>query len=132
MAVRRSVFEKIGLLDEELFMYGDETDFCLRAWQNNIQVAIDQRLLVYHKGDLSSQSVSPNTLYYKTRNLYYLCQKHKNHLPNFYYFRKKYFRNFLASLVRRIRTEKIISKHSRAEIRGVYHAIIGKTGKLIN
>jgi N-acetylglucosaminyl-diphospho-decaprenol L-rhamnosyltransferase len=31
MMVRRDVFEKVGLLDEDYFMYFDETDFCLRA-----------------------------------------------------------------------------------------------------
>lgn len=31
MIVRRSVFEKIGLLDDHYFMYFEEVDFCLRA-----------------------------------------------------------------------------------------------------
>lgn len=31
MMVRREVFESIGLLDEEYFLYFEETDFCLRA-----------------------------------------------------------------------------------------------------
>lgn len=31
MLVRRQVFEKIGLLDEEFFLYFEEVDFCLRA-----------------------------------------------------------------------------------------------------
>jgi N-acetylglucosaminyl-diphospho-decaprenol L-rhamnosyltransferase len=31
MLIRREVFEKIGLLDEEYFMYFEEVDFCLRA-----------------------------------------------------------------------------------------------------
>jgi GT2 family glycosyltransferase len=37
MLVRRSVFDAIGLLDEEFFLYYEEVDFCLRAarcgWQ---------------------------------------------------------------------------------------------------
>lgn len=37
MMVRREVFEQVGLLDEEYFMYYEEVDFCLRArkvdWQ---------------------------------------------------------------------------------------------------
>lgn len=31
MIVRRQVFEQVGLLDEEYFMYYEETDFCLQA-----------------------------------------------------------------------------------------------------
>lgn len=33
MMVRRSVFESIGLLDEEYFLYYEETDFCLQAFR---------------------------------------------------------------------------------------------------
>ncbi|MFT3923806.1 MAG: glycosyltransferase family 2 protein [Myxococcales bacterium] len=31
MMIRRDVFESIGLMDEEFFLYYEETDFCLRA-----------------------------------------------------------------------------------------------------
>ena len=31
MMVRREVFEKIGLMDEDYFLYFEETDFCLQA-----------------------------------------------------------------------------------------------------
>jgi GT2 family glycosyltransferase len=31
MMIRREVFEKIGLMDEDYFIYYEETDFCLRA-----------------------------------------------------------------------------------------------------
>jgi len=33
MMIRRSVFEHIGLMDDEFFMYYEEVDFCLRARQ---------------------------------------------------------------------------------------------------
>ncbi len=33
MIVRREVFEKIGLLDEDLYTYFDDVDLCLRAHQ---------------------------------------------------------------------------------------------------
>jgi GT2 family glycosyltransferase len=35
MMIRREVFETIGLMDEEYFLYYEETDFCLRAQQAN-------------------------------------------------------------------------------------------------
>jgi len=31
MMVRREIFEKVGLLDEQFFMYFEEVDFCIRA-----------------------------------------------------------------------------------------------------
>jgi GT2 family glycosyltransferase len=36
--IRRETFEQIGLLDEELFMYGDDVDWCRRAWNAGWQV----------------------------------------------------------------------------------------------
>jgi hypothetical protein len=30
--IRRETFDKVGLLDEKLFMYGDDVDWCRRAW----------------------------------------------------------------------------------------------------
>ena len=35
MMIRRQVFEQIGLLDDNFFMYYEEVDFCLRARQAN-------------------------------------------------------------------------------------------------
>ena len=37
MAIRRSTFERIGLLDERYFLYYEETDFCLRAHRAGIE-----------------------------------------------------------------------------------------------
>lgn len=36
--IRREAFDQIGLLDEDLFMYGDDVDWCRRAWNAGWQV----------------------------------------------------------------------------------------------
>lgn len=36
--VRREAFEAVGLLDEDLFMYGDDVDWCRRCWNAGWQV----------------------------------------------------------------------------------------------
>jgi len=36
--IRRQTFEEVGLLDEGLFMYGDDVDWCRRAWNAGWQV----------------------------------------------------------------------------------------------
>jgi GT2 family glycosyltransferase len=36
--IRRETFDEVGLLDEELFMYGDDVDWCRRAWNKGWQV----------------------------------------------------------------------------------------------
>ncbi len=45
---RRSVFEKVGLPDERLFIRGDEIDFGLRLQQHNIKAFAVTDALVYH------------------------------------------------------------------------------------
>src|SRR5262249_54767987 len=36
--VRRETFDRVGLLDEGLFMYGDDVDWCHRCWKAGWQV----------------------------------------------------------------------------------------------
>jgi GT2 family glycosyltransferase len=36
--IRRETFDEVGLLDEGLFMYGDDVDWCRRAWKTGWQV----------------------------------------------------------------------------------------------
>ena len=36
--IRRETFDEVGLLDEGLFMYGDDVDWCRRAWNAGWQV----------------------------------------------------------------------------------------------
>jgi len=36
--VRREAFETVGLLDEDLFMYGDDVDWCRRCWNAGWEV----------------------------------------------------------------------------------------------
>lgn len=36
--IRREAFDDVGLLDENLFMYGDDVDWCRRAWNAGWQV----------------------------------------------------------------------------------------------
>jgi GT2 family glycosyltransferase len=36
--VRRSVLDEVGFLDEDFFMYAEETDLCYRAWQAGFEV----------------------------------------------------------------------------------------------
>ncbi len=40
MLISRKVFELIGFLDEQLFMYDDETDFCLRVLEAGLEIIV--------------------------------------------------------------------------------------------
>lgn len=51
MLIRRPVFEKIGFLDERLFLYFEDVDFCLRATRAGFKIAVESDSMIFHKLD---------------------------------------------------------------------------------
>ncbi len=49
--MRRDMFEKVGLFDEQFFLYFEDTDLCRRAWEAGYRVVYNPsvRLVHYHK-----------------------------------------------------------------------------------
>ena len=68
MMVKREVFEKIGLLDPTLFMYGEEVDFCWRAKMMGYRFTCYTPASIWHKVSRSSNKVRPRTRYLQIRN----------------------------------------------------------------
>ena len=72
MVANRRVFERIGMFDEDYFIYMEETDLCWRAWLNGSQVAYSPTSVVYHDfGQLSklkSQRTKFLSKYHGTKN----------------------------------------------------------------
>jgi GT2 family glycosyltransferase len=48
MMGRREAFEKVGLFDEDFFMYGDDLDLCYRFTQAGYRVVYDGRVSITH------------------------------------------------------------------------------------
>lgn len=129
MIVPNFIMRDLGGFDENLFMYGDETDFCFRAWINGFHCGIHPDLVVYHKGENSSQNESPKVLYYKSRNLLYLLRKHRKNVVHIEFFMKK-FRKFVLSKTKQIALyENFNLKKLQFLLLGVFHGMIGKYGK---
>ncbi len=55
MLIRASVFEKIGFLDERIFMYGEDVEFCWRARKNGLRIGWTNDLKITHIGGASSK-----------------------------------------------------------------------------
>lgn len=90
LLIHKSVFEKIGIMDEKYFMYYDDTDFCARVNYNGFKIWYESKAKLWHKVSSSSGGEdSPLSIYYCTRNRLYFIEKHcKNKIvPNlFFYF----------------------------------------------
>lgn len=69
MMVRRSVFERIGKLDDRYFLYLEDLDFCLRAKKAGFSLCYVPSSILWHV-NAGSSSRPGNQLqqYYQTRN----------------------------------------------------------------
>ena len=61
LMARRASLEQVGLLDEDYFLYSEETDWCWRFWQNGWQVWYLPDVSVMHIGGASSRQRSVNS-----------------------------------------------------------------------
>ena len=79
--VRRQVFDTVGMLDENFFMYYEDTDFCLRARKEGWRVMYTPTASVQHLVRRVSKKSSPEKLMTEARlSQYYFVKKHYGRL----------------------------------------------------
>jgi len=82
LMIRKSVFDKIGLLDEGYFMYFEEVDFCLRAARAGFVCRyLPQSRVVHLVGQASG--VTNNTKANKRRPAYWFEARRRYFIKNF-------------------------------------------------
>ncbi|MEG2289471.1 MAG: glycosyltransferase family 2 protein [Clostridium sp.] len=85
MMIKREVFEEIGYLPEEYFMYYEDVDYCLKLRQAGYRLWFNPKAVIYHKVSASTGGeASPFALKLNTRNRIVLMKKHKKNLMFFY------------------------------------------------
>jgi hypothetical protein len=68
MAIRRSVFDTIGLLPDVYFLYYEELDFCEHAQRAGFTIWYQPQSVVLHKESMSVGKISALKVYYQNRN----------------------------------------------------------------
>ncbi|MFA6272562.1 MAG: glycosyltransferase family 2 protein [Patescibacteria group bacterium] len=53
--IRKSVFDKIGFIDEKFFMYGEDVDFSLRAVKAGYKLGVVNSTTIIHKEELNTK-----------------------------------------------------------------------------
>ncbi len=81
MMIKRAVIDEIGLFDPNIFMYGEDIEFCLRAQNHHWDVALDPQAEVIHLGSASSNS--EQALLGEIKGYLYIWAKHKPHWQMF-------------------------------------------------
>jgi GT2 family glycosyltransferase len=77
MMIRRDVTKKIGLLNEDMFMYAEDIEFCMRAHEKGFLVAITPDAKIIHYGQQSSGGAPKAAWLGEYKGLKYIFNKHK-------------------------------------------------------
>ena len=76
MLIKRDVFFKVGLFDENYFLYAEDTDLCLRTVRAGYNIYVTPKSKIFHKVNSSTKkSFIALPLYYTTRNRLYFTRK---------------------------------------------------------
>lgn len=112
MLIHNSIFEKIGLIDETVFMYFDDTDLCVRLIDNGIKILYVPAAYMWHK--VSSSTGGENSkvsMYYYARNQLYFVKKYSSRMnlgAKIYVFTKYLTKAFLAPFRKAHKNDGII------------------------
>ena len=76
MLIHKRVFDKIGFLDENYFLYFEDADFCQRARKAGIPISFVSKIKISHSVSASTKKLgSPMLLRYHYRNALYFNLK---------------------------------------------------------
>lgn len=89
MLLSEEIISRTGVLDERFFLYYEDTEYSMRAAENNIKIVYCGSAVVYHKVNGASKgNENPSNAYFITRN-WLMCSK--MHLGKAYYLFLFYF-----------------------------------------
>jgi GT2 family glycosyltransferase len=120
--VRKNVLERIGLLDEDYFLYWEDADWGVRARKANYRLLYCPESNVRHKEGGAGGGVTPLTDYYWTRNGLMFTRRYSPWYLPFVFF--AYLVKFTL-----VRTVKRQPHNFMAFLRGVLSFLIGRKGR---
>ncbi len=114
MMVRRSTIDKIGLLDENFFMYGEDLDWCWRCKEVGEKVWYYPKTFIIHYKGESSRRVAFKALFWFHRAMWIFYRKHyKQEYPfilNWLVWLGIYFRLTILVIINFFKREKRVSR----------------------
>ncbi len=128
MLVKCEVIEKIGLMDEDYFLYFEDVDWCLKVRRAGYKCVLVQNSKIWHKPSSSAKEGSFSYIYYHTRNGLLMTKKNAlflikilAYLQSFWIFGKQIIKLMLMPSKK---------KWARAMMLGIKDFYRGKFGKL--
>lgn len=127
LLVRDEVFDDIGLLDDDFFIYYEETEFCTRARKAGWEVMYVPVDGIYHK-ETTSHSFSPFGEYYLIRNRLLFQQKTRPLYVRLVFYPYYILRWVLLQIIYLLLQNEEAA--ARATFRGAIDAVRGISGKM--
>lgn len=127
MLIKSEVFSKVGLFDENYFLYTEDTDLCLRTLNAGYKIIVSPKSKIFHKvGSSTKNRNRALPLYYTTRNRLFFAKKNYR---STYYVTSTYI--FLSMLIKSIiwlatgKKKNIVAV--RQAFKDFFHNRMGKT-----
>ncbi len=122
--LKRKTIESVGMLEEDYFMYCEDTDYCFRINKSNQKILYCPKSVIYHKIGASSGKGSDFSTYYIARNTIILLKRflpfYRRLIPRLFW----YYKMFRSSISGKLNTE--------AFWKGVRAGIKAESGKSDN
>ena len=124
MLISRQIFELIGFLDERLFMYDDEIDFCLRVIEAGYECKYVQNTSVARVTCIP-EDMPAYRAYLQGRNRFRLACKRKTSLQFLIF--------VIAHIASSFGVVAVLLRHKRLKeaasfLKGFWHGVIGRWG----
>lgn len=78
--LKREVYDKIGPMAEDYFLYYEEIDYCERIRNAGYNILFNGHSIVYHKESMSVGMNSPLKVFYNTRNRILFLRRYSSYL----------------------------------------------------
>lgn len=127
MFTTREVIEKIGLLDEDFFIYFEDADWCLRARSHGMRCIYNPKSKIWHKVSVTNRIDSPFYLYLTMRNKIFILRKHSQ--PSKWMVRIPYFLYFYGRQIFRMAVKWHSMRGTRAIIWGIIDGFRNYSGE---
>ncbi|WP_297634869.1 glycosyltransferase family 2 protein [uncultured Clostridium sp.] len=129
MLVPAKVIEDVGMMEEDYFLYYEETDWNMKIKNGGYKIVYNPKAKIYHKISSSTQKISDIVSYYYDRNSYYFIMRNfgtKNKMFMFCYMRTRLLMKFAREILRNnsVRKKIVINSYKsiRKEAMGKYEA----------
>lgn len=76
--IKKSVFEEVGMFDENIFMYWEDVDLCKRVKTNGYEIIFDPSSSIIHYGGGSSDKVKEFSMIKDIESRFYYFKKYYN------------------------------------------------------